>query len=420
MASTEFQLQCQLNRTRRFALGLLLAMATLMLSSRTMQTLSGPGPAYELWGYVSAFSKAALIGGLADWFAVTALFRHPLGLKIPHTAILPSNKERIGESIGNFLQYNFLTREVFCCELSRLDFVDAAAAWLADKDNSDALADQLTGAAPFLLRQLGDETARDFFRNTLAGLLNSVRLAPALARVLELLVAGRQHHLLFERLLGIVARALEQNRPYLRQKVHEHSPGWLPKSFDEQLFERILDSVQIILIDIQSPDSQWRMRFDRATQDMIDKLATSPDYEAKLRAMLANVLNSEAFTACTDVVWNTVRQRLTTDGRGTDPMLAHRAGLALHAMARGLQVSPVLRERINGWLRRVAADTLIERRDVVGALVSRVVRSWDADTVSRKFELQVGKDLQYIRFNGTVVGGAIGVLLHALSRALGG
>lgn len=408
MAAPETLQQDQLNRMRMIALALLLAMALLLVLARRLEG------AWPPWPYVAAFAEAAMVGGLADWFAVSALFRHPLGLPIPHTAIIPRNKERIGESIGNFLQYNFMTEQVLREELAGVDFATAAADWMAGKDNSDAVAAQLAHAVPAVLRALDDDKVRAFLCSALAGSLDGVKLGPALAELLNLLIAGRQHHLLLERMLGIVARALEQNRPYIRQKVHENSPRWLPRAIDEKLFERILEGVHNILIEIQGEDSEWRARFDQATHELVARLASSEEYESKLHAMLERSLTHAGFQQYLADVWAGIRARLLADTARADSHIAARAALALRALGAALQHDAAMRERINTWLRAVVADTIVERRDVIASVVWRVIRKWDAETVSRKFELQVGKDLQYIRINGTVVGGAVGVLLHAL------
>ncbi len=404
--------QAGLDRMRRIAGGLLLLMALILVLTRTLGAGRSP------WLYVAAFAEAALIGGLADWYAVTALFRHPLGIPLPHSAIIPNNKDRIGESIGHFLQHNFMTRQVVRDELARVDFAGAASDWLACADNSAAVAGQLTRVVPSLLHSIDDAKVSGVMRTALAGALDAVRLAPALARILGLLVAGRQHYVLLERILGIVARALDQNRPYIRAKVHQNSPRWLPKAVDDTLFERILEGVQAILIEIQAEDSEWRSRFDRATQDMLAQLATSEEYEYKLHALLARGAAHPALLTYTADVWQALKERIEADCSAPESQLGARCADALAALGSALQRDGALRERINDWLRPVVADTIVERRDVIAAVVWRVIRTWDAETVSRKFELQVGKDLQYIRLNGTLVGGGIGVLLHAVSTAL--
>lgn len=414
MADHESLRQAQLDRMRAIALALLLAMALLLVLARRMEA------GHASWAYVAAFAEAAMVGGLADWFAVSALFRHPLGLKIPHTAIIPNNKERIGESIGNFLQYNFMTREVLRDELAQVDFAGAAAAWLADQARCAELAGTLARAVPGVLHTLDDDSVRRFMRAALAGSLGSIRLGPALAQLLTMLAGERQHHILLERILGVAARALEQNRPYLRQKVHENSPRWLPKAIDDKLLERMLDGVQTILIEIQGEDSAWRTGFDQATHGLIEQLAHSPEYEDKLHQLLARGLGHPAFHDYLGEVWTGIKARLLEDTSGGASVLASGLAQSMATLGAALQADPALRSRINAWLRALVADTIVERRDVIAAVVRRVIRTWDAGTVTRKFELQVGKDLQFIRINGTLVGGSVGVLLHAFSAAVRG
>lgn len=402
----------QLNRMRRIATGLLVLMALLFLAARLMQAR------YPFLSFVAAFAEASMVGALADWFAVSALFRRPFGLPIPHTAIIPENKDRIGESLGNFLQHNFMTREVLGEELAQVDFAGAAATWLAQEQNSRAVALHVTHLVPALLHLIEDDDAAKFMRRAMAGSMQGVRFAPLLGQVLSVLVAGRQHFVLLERILSIVAGALEQNRPYIRQKVHENSPRWMPKAIDEKFFERLMEGVQSILAEIQGEDSEWRARFQGATDDLIARLANSPEYEQKLQALLARGLRDPLFRGYVGQVWQDIKRRLLADTTAPDSHLAARIDTALRILSRALAEDAAMRGKLNEWMRALVTDTIAERRDVIGALIRRVIRTWDADTVSRKLELHVGKDLQYIRINGTLVGGLVGLLLHTLSLAL--
>jgi len=354
------------------------------------------------------------VGALADWFAVTALFRRPMGLPIPHTAIVPSNKERIGNSIANFLETNFMTRQVIRAELELIDFSGTAAAWLAREENRRAVAAQAVAAVPTLLRLFGDQQAAGFLRETLAGAVRGVRLAPLLAQLLSVLVQGRQHHVLLERVLGIVARALERNRPYIRQKVHEHSPRWLPKAIDEKLYERLMEGVNNTLLEIQGENSEWRDRFQAAVEDLIARLASSPEYEAKLQDLLGQSLGHPALRAYAGDVWRDIQTRIEADVAGPEPVLEAHVERALAALADALARNRPVQERLNRWLRDFAADTLVARRTAIVSVVRRVIHSWDGDTVARRFELYVGRDLQFIRINGTLVGGGVGLVLHAI------
>ena len=393
---------------RRIAGGLLLLMALLFVIARLLRER------HPAMAFVGAFAEAAMVGAIADWFAVTALFRHPLGIPIPHTAIIPSNKERIGENLGNFLEHNFMSYEVVHGELERIDFAGSAAHWLAQEANARAVAAQLTSAVPALLRMVDDRDAALFLRDALAGALKEVKLAPLLAQLLGVLVAGRQHHVLLEKVLGFVAAALDEYRPYIRQKVHEHSPRWIPKAIDEKFYERLMAGVQEMLSEIQDEDSQWRARFQAATEDLIAKLASSPEYEQKLRALLDSSLGHPLLRSYLGEVWDDARRRLLADTCQPDSKIAAHIEQALRSFSAALARNQAVQVKLNDWLRTFAAETIVAKRELIVDLVRRVIRSWDADTLSRKFELDVGRDLQYIRINGTIVGGLVGLLLHAV------
>ncbi|WP_368737943.1 DUF445 domain-containing protein [Massilia sp. CCM 8734] len=405
----ESEQQAGLTRMRRIATGLLVAMALVFLAARLLE------PRHAAFAFVAAFAEAAMVGAIADWFAVTALFRHPLGLPIPHTAIIPTNKEKIGENLGNFLETNFMSYDVVHAELVRIDFAGSAAHWLAQSANSRAVADQAVSAVPVLLRMIDDKDAAAFLREALSGALQDVKLAPILSQVLSVLVAGRQHHVLLERLLGLVSGALEAHRPYIRQKVHEHSPRWLPRAIDEKFYERLMEAVQNTLEEIRGEDSEWRVRFQAATEELIENLAHSPEYEEKLRGLLESSLNHPLFRTYVGQVWEDVRDRLLADAESDDSQLSAHLQSAFQAFSRALERNPAIQQRINDWLRTFAAQTIVSRRELIIALVRRVIRSWDADTIARKFELHVGRDLQYIRINGTIVGGLVGLALHCVS-----
>ncbi|MBC7684336.1 MAG: DUF445 domain-containing protein [Bdellovibrionales bacterium] len=396
---------------RRLATGLLAFMALVFVGARLLKDR------HPVLGFIGAFAEAAMVGAIADWFAVTALFRHPLGIPIPHTAIIPSNKDRIGENLGNFLEHNFMSYEVVHAELERIDFAGSAAAWMAQPKNSTAVAAQLTSAVPALLRMVEDKDASVFLQDALAGALKDVKLAPMLSRLLSMLAAGGQHQVLLEKLLGLVANALDANRPYIRQKVHEHSPKWLPKVIDDKFYERLMDGVEHILSDFQDEDSEWRIRFQAATDELIDNLASSPEYEGKLRHLLDSSIGHPLFRNYAGQVWDDVRQRLLADTTSDDSRIAAHLEQALRAFAAALGRHEAVQVKLNEWMRTFAAQTIVAKRELLVDLVRRVIRSWDADTLSRKFEMHVGRDLQYIRINGTIVGGLVGLVLYAISLA---
>ncbi|MES2538270.1 MAG: DUF445 domain-containing protein [Pseudomonadota bacterium] len=402
----------QLTRMRIIATSLLVVMAIIFVGAKLLQ------PQYGFLSFVGAFAEAAMVGALADWFAVSALFRRPLGLPIPHTAIIPSNKDRIGESVANFLEHNFMTEEVLREELKQIDFARAAASWLTDPAHSRAVASQLVSAIPALIHLVEDEDVGHFMQNTLAKAMKNMRFGPLLAEIFSVLVADRRHQVLFDHLIGLASDALEHNRPFIRQKIHEKSPRWMPRVLDEKLFERLLEETENILREMQDEDSEWRARFQQSAEGLIEKLKNSPEYEERIASIVSQTLHHPAFRNYTQQVWIDVRDRLLADAAAEDSHALAHLDHAIRAFSTALMQDVAVQQKLNRWIRSFVAEAIANRREVIADLVKRVIQKWDADTVSRKFELYVGKDLQYIRINGTLVGGLVGLVLHTVSLAL--
>ncbi len=402
----------QLKKTRRLATGLLLAMAVLFVIVRLIQ------PKFPYLSFVSAFAEAAMVGALADWFAVTALFRHPLGLQIPHTAIIPRNKDRIGDSLSNFLEHNFMTQEIIREELRPIDFAGAAVAWLSQPENRRAISRQIVRSVPSLLRVVEDEDVRQFMQNRLTAALEHTHFAPLIAEVLSALVASNHHQALFNHMIDAGARALEHNKDYIRWKIHENSPRWLPKAIDDRLYQRLLNALQSTLHEMREEDSEWRMRFQHLTDDFIHRLRTSPEYEAKLDAVLGEIVGHPLVRNYTIHVWHDIKTRVEADAASPDSQMAAKLDQGFRALSNELLCDKRVQKKLNQWIRIFATETIVARRETIADLVARVIRKWDAETMSRKLELHVGKDLQYIRINGTLVGGLVGLVLHAISRML--
>jgi uncharacterized membrane-anchored protein YjiN (DUF445 family) len=413
VSALEQEQLAQLAKMRRIATGLLLLMALIFIVAKRFELL------YPWLSLVRAFAEAAMVGALADWFAVTALFKHPLGLPIPHTAIIRKNKDRIGVSIANFLEHNFMTRDVISEELREVNFTAALAAWLEAPGNSRRLARHLAGAIPALLRMVEDEDVGQFLQQRAAATLREVRFAPLLGELLAILKAGGQHQRVFDHVIELAADALEHNRPYIRQKIHDSSPRWLPRSVDEKFFERLLEELNNILDEMRDEDSEWRGRFEIATQNLIDKLKTSPDYEENLARMVRSTLAQEEFRAYLTQLWHDIKERLMRDADAEDSRAVVRLEQALTAFARALEQDRAVGAKLNHWLHTFATETIVHRRGEIAQLVKRVIGKWDPETIARKVELHVGKDLQYIRINGTLVGGLVGLLLHLVALAMG-
>ena len=397
---------------RRLATGLLLLMACIFVAARLLQSRAP-------WlAFVAAFAEAAMVGALADWFAVTALFRAPLGLPIPHTAIIPRNKDRIGASVANFLEHNFLTKEVIAAELGAIDFAGVAANWLAAPQHSRAVATQMVGLIPAVLRMIEDDEVGRFLQSRAAGMLGTLRFGPFAADIISILIAEQHHAQLFDHLIRMVAAALENHKPLIRQKIHERSPRWIPKSVDERFFNGLLQELEEFLAQMSAADSDWRLRFQATLDELVLNLRTSPEFEAKIAAFISGTVQHPLFKAYSEDVWRDIKQRVLNDVASADSHAVARLERGLQAFGAALAEDQAVRARLNGWLSGFATEVIVARRILIADLVRRVIQTWDAKTVSRKFELYVGRDLQYIRINGTIVGGLVGLLLYMVSLLL--
>ncbi len=352
----------RLLRLRRLATGLLLAMLVLFAVARWLEA------GQPAWGFVRAFAEAALVGGLADWFAVTALFRQPLGLPIPHTAIIPANKNRLADGVAEFLQQNFLTRRVLAEQLARLDVAARLCVMLRDEPRRRWLAAQLAGAAGA-----------------------SLRPGALLADWLHGQLARQRHHHWFEQVIAWARRTLGQHHADIYQKVSEKSPRWMPRRVNDELYQRLMDGLDELLNDWLAPDSAARQQFAQALREQAGRLAAGERDAAILAALSGAAVGAPA------------------------GLLAAHVDASLAAMADRLDADPVLRAALNRWLRRQAVLLLVRRRAAIVGLVRRVIDGWDAQTAADRVEARVGRDLQFIRINGTLVGGMVGALLHITS-----
>ncbi|MBC7951397.1 MAG: DUF445 domain-containing protein [Rhodospirillaceae bacterium] len=369
--------------------------------------------------YVRAFAEAAMVGAIADWFAVVALFRHPFGLPIPHTAIIPRNKDRIGESLGAFICNNFLAPDIVAAKLDSLDGAGRVAGWLSAPETSDMLARRATTFVPALLDALEDEHVRAFMRGAMSRGIASVQVAPLTARILSVLVAHGHHQALFDQGLEMAAGFLMRNEDHIRSKVADRSWKWLPRWVDHKLADKVMVGALETLGDLRAPDHPWREEFQAAIFRLMDHLAHDPDLIARGEAIKAEVLKNPLVEEYLDSLWGETKARLKDDMAAGEGVLRHGIERALAGLGTRLQADDRMRAVLNRWLRRAVERNIVPHRGEIGTFIASVVARWDVGTLVGKLELQVGKDLQYIRINGTVVGGLVGLCIHALSRALG-
>jgi uncharacterized membrane-anchored protein YjiN (DUF445 family) len=398
-----------LRRHRARATGLRVAMGGVFVAT---ELVPNPGFWVRLLG---AGSEAAMIGGLADWFAVTALFRHPLGIPIPHTAIIPKNKDRIGEGLGAFVSQNFLTPEVLMPKLRAIDVAGRIAALCADAANAEAIARRVVQAVPYLVNSLEDREIRDFIARSLREQIASVNLAPLLGKALAVVKESGHHRQMFDSGVRLLLRLLTENEQQIYELVGERSRWWMPKTIDRAIAKAIISGVKDLLSELSRPDHPARERFDHAVAELIEKLQNSPEYGARIAALRDQLMQHVAAQHYVDTIWDEVRDVLLRDAASPSSTMRQALGTAIVSFGRTLQADASVRSRVNRRVELFARKVILPWRAEIGRFISDVVRGWEAQTVTERMELAVGRDLQYIRINGTLMGALIGCALFLIS-----
>ena len=402
-------------RMRMVATGMLLAMAALFLAARATVHL------HPAIGFVQAFAEAAMVGGLADWFAVTALFRHPLGLPIPHTAIIPRNKDRIGDTLALFLRDNFLTPAVVARRMQRLDMAGVAGRFLASPSSGDGrLREGASRLAADILEALDQERLGGMVKGAMAQRLRAMNLAPLIGQALEAAMRDGRHAPVMDGIILWADRTLEANDHLIRQMVHDRSGKILRwTGLDENLSNAIIDGLRRLLADMaQDPGHSLRLK----AEEGLTKLAADLQFDLEMQARVARIrdeiVDNPAMQRWIDGLWEQARSGLLRAVRDPGKAMAGRLGEALHQLGATLQEDARLRLLINRFMRRAAVGATATYGDSIVKLVSETVRGWDAGTVTSRLEHAVGRDLQYIRVNGTLVGGLVGLAIHAVDTLL--
>lgn len=405
---------------RVFATGLLLLMAASFIALRQLAQVR-PEWAPAL-GYAIAFTEAAMVGGLADWFAVTALFRHPLGLPIPHTAIIPENKDRIADSMAAFLRDNFLTPQVVARRLHGFNLAASAGAFLADprRDEQSRLRAGAAGLIADVLESLDPDQMGGMVKAGLRRQIGRIELAPLLGQMLANAIADKRHLPVLESLLRKIGETVEANEPMIREMIHQRANAIMRwTGLDERLANGVLDGTYRLLAEvIVQPDHPLRGRIDDALTKLAHDLRHDPAMRLKVEQVKLELLENPAVAAWLDAMWERAREALLRGVRNPDKALSGALGDSISHLGRALAEDQRLQTLVNRFARRTLVGVVSRYGSEIVRLVSETVKRWDAQTVSDRIEGAVGRDLQFIRVNGTVVGGLVGVGIHAAEHLL--
>jgi uncharacterized membrane-anchored protein YjiN (DUF445 family) len=400
--------------TKRRATGLLGVMAAVFLAVVLL------GEDRGLLGFVRAGAEASLVGGLADWFAVTALFRHPLGLPIPHTAVIPERKDQFGRTLGRFVQEYLLTPTLITDRVRHAQIPRRAAEWLADERNAALLAGYIADAAHSLAEVVEEDDVERLIEEGLRRAVDRVDPASLSARALSALMDAGYHQEAFNAVLRGTARFLDEHRWDLQARFLAESPWWRPEAIDRRIFTSLLDGALHLLEEIAAdPAHALRAEVNERLRTLVVKLETSPTLRARITRAKDELLGQGHLPQLAASLWRDARRTLAVQAADPDSELRTRLSAALAGGGRRLRDDPVLMARAEQLVETTGTYVADHFHGEIGALVDTAISRWDGEETARRLELLLGPDLQFIRMNGTVIGGLAGVGIHGVGVMLG-
>jgi len=405
-----------LSRVKLSATLVLLATAVLFLVARHFEAQ------HWAWGYVAAFAAAATVGGLADWYAVVALFRRPLGLPIPHTAIIPRNHARIAENLGSFIETNFLAPEAVERKLGEVDFAAQVAEWLADRERSAQLAAFVLRLLPQSLTAIDQSGLRRFFGERVRTELERIEVAPLAAGLLNAVLEKGRHQTLLNELLGALEKLLanQETLDALREKIRKELPALFNLyRADTYLLRKIVASTTGFVEEARKdPNHPLRAEFDRFVAGFVGRLRESPELAMRAETFKLDLLKRPEVVALAEGAWDSLRAFLERDAVAPESQIRRQLETMLVDVGGQLARDPAIRAEINRGMVLVLGEFVQSQKSGVGRFIADQVKGWDIDLLIGRIELTVGRDLQYIRFNGALIGGLAGLALHALEQGL--
>ncbi len=407
----EAQKQLLLDRMKRRATGLLVHAAAVFAVARIFE------PRYPWLGYIRATAEAAMVGGLADWYAVTALYRHPHANPIPHTAIIPARKDRVGNNLGNFIQRNFLSRDVIAARLQALHVAENLARWLADPQNARLIARKAATGLASAAHVLREDDVQALIDRAVERRLRSTRVAPLAGKLLSVITENDRHQELLDGAIKLIARAVTENQEVLRDKIEKESPWWVPGVVDDKIHQKIVGAIERTLREVSADDQHpLRQRFDTVLHDYIERLQNSPEVIERVETLKHEILDAAVIRRFSASLWTDAKDALTRFAENPDAYAPGTIERALNAFGEAVLADPVLLAKVDGVIADVALALVERYQGEVAQLISQTVAGWDPQATSRRIELAIGKDLQFIRINGTLVGGLAGLALYSLSK----
>ena len=411
----ELQKLAQLKRIKRLATLVLVLCFLVMVVAMLLEAR------YPALAFVAAFAEAATIGGIADWYAVVALFKHPMNIPFPHTAIVPNNQHRIGDNIGRFIQNNFLSSNAVKEKLSEVDFASEIAEWLSEPQKSRSLAEFITRLVPQMVNAVDQKGLVEFASGKIRTELEKTNLAPLVGEVADSFASDRRQEQLMNELLTAIHRFLndEEALENIRKKVSDELPALLNLfRADTLLMNRIVKAASALLEEIrENPDHELRKEFQVFFKSYVRRLKKSKRFANRVEQMKVQILNRPEFAEIAQHTWSNIRHFLEEDINSPSPALTERLADILVDTGRNLKSEPKLKVEINNGMVTFLCGFIENQKSNISQFVSDQVKGWDFQQLTLLLEANIGKDLQYIRFNGMIIGGMVGLFLYLVQQA---
>jgi uncharacterized membrane-anchored protein YjiN (DUF445 family) len=364
--------------------------------------------------WLKAFSEAAMVGGIADWFAVVALFRHPLGIPIPHTALIPSNKDKIGENLGNFVSDEFLTREKLGVKIEQFNVAVKASDWLMEEKNASLVANLIAeNVIPGILKTIDDEQVKQFVQTQFSDKLSKLNFAEWIALGLDSLAKSEKQEVLVTNVLKTLIVELENNKNLIQDKVKSSTPFLSFGLADKKITEGVFNGLYDFLEQASHEDSTIRKKINDYVMDFIIELKESPEMQQKVNDLVFGFAKKEEVQDYISGIWQEIKTAIADDlAQKEESSIKKSIANMIQGFGKGIQADQLMMDKINNFIKNDVLSVLINNKKMIGDLISSTVKSWNTDEVSKKLELEIGSDLQYIRINGTLVGGLVGLLIY--------
>ncbi|MFN3020078.1 DUF445 domain-containing protein [Chryseobacterium sp. TY3] len=412
---TDSEKKIQLRNYKMLATGLFLLMAITFIIMTIIQKST---PSHWV-GYIRAFSEAAMVGALADWFAVTALFHHPMGLKIPHTNLIENSKVKIGDNLGNFVVDNFLAPENIRPYILKLKVSGFAGEWIGKEKNQDLFVSEASNILLDILLKLDDKEVVHFISNKVKDMTASIKVNKLLGNGLEYLIQKNDHESLITNLSGQIKTYILLNQQMVEERVEKESYFFVPKSVDRKISEKIVSGLSHYFEEIEN-DQQHPLRKEITSKLLVfaDEIKTEVKWENEFDVIKNEFLNGEKLNEYASDIWLSIKDSVRAELTSETSSLKIYIKKNLSELSQNLQSDEVLQKKIDSWIRLTAYKYILKNTKEAGNLISNTVGNWEGKELSRKLELEVGKDLQFIRINGTIVGGLVGLLIYTVAQFL--